>query len=146
MHVLRHFTSGFKQYSFLDRGSDERQYCSPSVDLPVCSMMRTKYGEFPEYHTSLDNLNFVTSEGLQGGYEVLRTYLEALELNAVYKNTVLCEPNMGKCDLYPTLSTAGSAAIAEKHLSRSLLDFLAHADGTQSLLDISKVLGIPISE
>ena len=89
-HVLTWIDSDYKSFSWLDRGSDERQYCAPGIDLPVASIMRTKYGQFPEYHTSLDDLdNVVTPEGLDGGYWALRRAIEAIEKNKKYKVTVL---------------------------------------------------------
>jgi aminopeptidase-like protein len=123
-------------YSFLDRGSDERQYCSPGVDLPVCSIMRSKYGVYPEYHTSLDNLDLISQAGLEGAFRIYRRTLELLEANRTYQAVVPCEPQLGKRGLYPSLSKAGGAA----HL-RTMMNLLAYADGELDLLGIADKIG-----
>lgn len=136
-HVLRHLVPSFTEYSFLERGSDERQYCSPGVDLPVVSIMRSKYGTYPEYHTSLDNLSLISPEGLAGAWRVLQACLELLEHNRRWQNVVLCEPQLGRRGLYPTLSMRGSANSA-----RTMMDFLAYADGQHDLIAIAERLGV----
>jgi aminopeptidase-like protein len=103
--VLRDLGIDTKEFSWLDRGSDERQYNAPGVDLPVGSMMRTKYCEYPEYHTSLDDLNFISADGLEGGLDLYVRAVEILETNFKYKINVSCEPQLSKRGLFPNLST-----------------------------------------
>ena len=125
----------YKIYSFLKRGSDERQYNSPGIDLKISSIFRTKYGEYPEYHTSLDNFNFVTVKGCTGGFNVAKKSIEIL-LERIYPEyKIMCEPQMGKRGLYPTLSTKNT-----NKLTRSYMDFLQYADGTNSLEKISSLI------
>ena len=129
----------YKIYSFLKRGSDERQYNSPGVDLKISSIFRTKYGEYPEYHTSLDNFKLVTLKGCTGGFNVAKKTIEIL-LNKTYpKFKIICEPQMGKRGLYPTLSTKG-----EKKLTRNYMSFLQYADGTNSLEKISNLIKLEL--
>lgn len=144
LHVLRHFAPGFTSYTFLDRGSDERQYCSPGVDLPVCSVMRSKYECFPQYHTSADNLDFVTQKGLEGGYEIIRKCVEAIELNRIYDRDILGEPQMGKRGLYATLSSHTSANIDQKKVE--MMNLLTYIDGQTPLLEIAQTIGVDIFE
>ena len=141
-HVLKHIDPGFKSYTWLDRGSDERQYCAPGIDLPIASIMRTKYGQYPEYHTSLDDLdNVVTPNGLDGGYWSIRKAIEAIERNKQYRVTVLGEPQMGKRGLYPTLSTKKSGVQV-----RLMMDVISLCDGENTLLQIAETLSTPIWE
>lgn len=129
---------GVDQYSFLDRGSDERQWCSPGADLPVCSVMRSKYGRYPEYHTSLDDLEVITPQGLQGGFDVLRSCLELLEANREWSSIMPGEPQMGRRGLYPTTSRKDGAAAS----TRSMMNVLAYCDGSHSLIDLCERTGL----
>ncbi|EDP74914.1 DUF4910 domain-containing protein [Hydrogenivirga sp. 128-5-R1-1] len=136
--VLENCAKSFKRYSYIDRGSDERQYCWPGVDLPVCSVTKTKYGEFKEYHTSLDNLEFVTPKGLEESLDLYIKIVESLENNYVYKTTILCEPFMRKRNLYPGVSYWS----AKYDYPQLLLNILVYSDGTNDLLDLANILKI----
>ncbi|HEY0956424.1 MAG TPA: DUF4910 domain-containing protein [Roseateles sp.] len=139
LHVLGHLAPDFKRYSFLDRGSDERQYCSPGADLPVASMMRSKYACYPEYHTSLDDLELVTPAGLAGGFEALQRAIECIEMDEVLRTTQPCEPQLGKRGLYPTLSTKESGRQVQ-----AMMDLLAYCDGSESLLAVAERIHQPL--
>jgi len=139
LHVMKHMHPDYIAYTYLDRGSDERQYCSPGIDLPVSSVMRSKYGEYPEYHTSLDDLHLVTPSGLRGGYDVLLQCIRCIEHNETLKLTVLCEPQLDKRGLYPTLSTKESGRQV-----REMMNLIAYSDGQHSLLDIADKIGVPM--
>jgi aminopeptidase-like protein len=135
--VLQSHFPEYKKYSFLDRGSDERQYCSPGVDLPVVSIMRSKYAQFPEYHTSDDNLDFISPKGLAGSIEILKKAINLIEADEKYRVKCLCEPQLGKRGLYPSISTHATFAQV-----KDLRNFIVYSDGNHSLLDISEKIGV----
>lgn len=138
-NVLKFHFPEYKKYSFLDRGSDERQYGSAGVNLPVCGFCRSLYTKYPEYHTSADNMDLISPEGLQGAYDVMVKVIMALENNYHYTMTCQCEPQLGKRGLYPTISYRGS------HDSVNVIrDFTAYADGSHDLIDISNIINVPI--
>ncbi|HDX8383913.1 DUF4910 domain-containing protein [Aeromonas hydrophila] len=139
--VLRDVSPDFIKYSYLQRGSDERQYCSPGVDLPIASVMRSKYGCYPEYHTSLDDLNLVTPTGLAGGFGVLQQCLLAIEGNNTYRMIHPCEPQLGKRGLYPQTSTANTQKRVE-----NMMNVIGYSDGENDCISISDITGVPLQE
>ena len=130
-YALENYVDQYSEFSFLDRGSDERQYCSPLIDLPVASIMRTKYGEYIEYHTSLDNLNFISVEGLLGSFSIIYKTLQIIENNRLYTPLIFCEPQLGKRGLYN---------ITSNDKADTLINMLAYIDGKMDLIDIAKTI------
>jgi aminopeptidase-like protein len=126
---------------FFPSGSDERQYCSPGFDLPVASVMRTMYGTYPEYHTSLDNRDFISFSAMAESVDVYERILRTLDANLSLVNTSpFGEPQLGRRGLYPSLGGSKEAdARAE-----AMLWILNQSDGEHDLLDIAARSGIPM--
>lgn len=133
--VLNNYIRKYSTYSFLDRGSDERQWCSPGIDLPIVTLIRSKYNTYPEYHTSLDNLTLINPDGLEGAFKNIKLCIEILELNYYYKAGVLCEPQLGKRGLYPDISTVNT-----KDRVKAMMNLLAYSDGQLNLLQIAEII------
>ena len=132
--IMKSSFNGLKKttiYDFKDRSSDERQYCSPGVELPVCSFSRSKAGSktFPEYHTHLDNFSVVTQKGLEGSFEIFKNIIDVFEISAFPNSKNKCEPFLTKRNLYPTLSVKSNI----DHELKNLLDFLAYCNGKVSI-------------
>jgi aminopeptidase-like protein len=139
-HVLPRLSSSYVRHSFLERQSDERQYGSVLVDLPFIALCRTKYGCYEEYHTSMDDFSVVTATGLEGGFNLLTKCITALESNRTFIATTICEPQLGKRGLYPTLGGGKVSASVN-----TLLNVLEYCDGSDDLLTIAERCGLSIT-
>lgn len=125
---------------FFPYGYDERQYCSPGFDLPVGLFQRSKFGEIPEYHTSADNLDFISPEHLAQSYRMIAETIDIVENDAIYRNPVpKCEPQLGKRGLYDAIGGDKNVAAA----NMAMLWILNLSDGEHSLLDIAERAGLP---
>ena len=141
--VLKKNVKSYKEYSWLESRSDEIQYCSPGIELPIASLMRSKYGEYPEYHTSLDTFGrVVTLNGLKGSLSLLKKIVYEFEKSKFPIAKYLCEPQLGKKGLYPNLSKKNTIKID----TRLIQYFLSFSDGKNSLLDIAKKCEVSMSK
>ena len=138
-HVLRNSGGGFQIREFTPYGYDERQYCSPGIDLPVGCFMRTPNGEYPQYHTSADDLSVVTPTALGESLKQLLSVVQVLEENIRYENMLpKCEPQLGRRGLYRNTGGLKDAGPGEM----ALLWVLNYSDGTHELLDIANRAGL----
>lgn len=137
--VLKYHYPKYISYPYIKRGSDERQYQAPGVDIPLVGFCRSKYHVYPEYHTSADNLDIISPDGLAGSFDVVVKCIEALENNEVYKVNCLCEPQLGKRGLVPTMSSKETYKD-----TLALKDILAYADGTNDVIKLSEIIEQPL--
>lgn len=138
--VLHWAVGDYKTYSYLDRGSNERIFCSPGVELPMVNITRSKFNDYTEYHTSLDDLDFVSPEGLTGSFDVYTKFIDLIENNGCYQATNIGEPQLGKRNMYDYNGVAGRKL---SNTTRIIKDFLIYSDGTNDLIDMSKLIGVP---
>jgi aminopeptidase-like protein len=140
-HVLRHSRREFQLRDFSPQGYDERQYCSPGINLPVGCFMRTPNGEYPQYHTSADDLTLVKPSSLAESLQQLLQIIAALEGNESYVNlNPKCEPQLGRRGLYRPVGGTKNAGAED-----AMLWVLNFSDGGHSLLDIAARSGLPLA-
>jgi len=140
--TLEEFSPDYKKYSWLERGSDERQYCSPGVDLPFCSITRSKYGTFKEYHTSMDDLTFVSQQSIEESFTLFCSIVAFIEKNRVPKVNILCEPQLGRRGLYPNLSKVDKSPTSAASF-RNVISFL---DGSKTIQEVAELSKLSITQ
>ena len=139
-HVLRHCGEKYEILDFSPWGYDERQFCSPGIDLPMVRLTRSPNGEYPEYHTSADNLELIKPESLFGSLMSYLRVIAAIECNATYINTSpFCEPQLGRRGLYRDMGGFQDV----ENITHAMLWMLNQSDGQHSLLDIADMSELP---
>jgi len=113
---------------------------SVGVEIPTVSIMSSKYHEYKEYHTSDDNLDFISPKGLNKNFNIHKELIIYIEKLKFPKNAIICEPNLGKRGLYPSTNNVTQKKTKLKKLAKNVLNFLSYADGCNSLEDISKLI------
>jgi aminopeptidase-like protein len=142
-HVLRHTGRDFQALDFTPYGYDERQYCSPGINLPIGCFMRTPNGCYPQYHTSADDLTLVSPSSLGESLLLLLRVIQVFEENGRYMNlNPKCEPQLGRRGLYRQMGGIKDAAAGEM----AILWLLNLSDGRHDLLDIAVHAGIPFDQ
>ena len=137
LKAIKKTSKKYKRYSWLERGSDERQYSSPGVEVPITSLMRSKYGVYKEYHTSNDKLgSVVTRKGLYGGYKLLINLINIIENEKYPKSRFIGEPHLSKKFI--------SFARGDIHpkIYRDILNFLSYCDGNNPIGRINELCKI----
>ena len=142
VQALKNHPMGHEIIEFFPFGYDERQFCSPGINLPMGALMRTPHGQFAEYHTSADDLEFIKAENLAGSLELCRSIVELLEGNRTFVNlNPKCEPQLGRRGLYGSIGGQSG-----KGRELALLWVLNFSDGSHSLLDIAERSGMSFAQ
>jgi aminopeptidase-like protein len=143
LHTLKHSVAGYSVRDFIPYGYDERQYSSPGINLQVGCLTRTPFGEFPEYHTSADNLEFVKPDKLAEALSVYQRVFHVLENNGTYRNlNPKCEPQLGRRGLYENTGGTNERQIDQM----AVLWVLNYSDEKHSLLEIAEKSGLPFQD
>ena len=142
LNTLAHCGENYRVLPWIERASDERQYGAPGVDLPVGSLMRSRYFDYPEYHTSLDDLSLVTPAQMAASFVLYKELVDVLEANRVLRVTSLCEPQLGKRDLYPSLG--GQHDINKQMFVMNAL--IGYCDGSLDMIAIADLHDRPVRD
>jgi aminopeptidase-like protein len=142
LHALKALDAAHRVRDFAPTGSDERQYCSPGFNLPVGSLIRGAYGEYPEYHTSLDNKALIDFVALRGSVDAYEVICRTLDRNVSFENLLpYGEPQLGRRGLYPTLGAADQAERVQ-----AMMWVLSLSDGEHDLLSIAERSGLSVDQ
>lgn len=128
------FKTNWKKMSYLDRGSDERQWCFPGTNLQISSIVTSKYNDYKEYHTSLDNMSFINKLGLIRSRDLYLNIIKNYESSSFFKIKSLGEPKLDKYGIYPKISTSKTRSKV-----KDLMNVLTYCDGTNNIKEISKL-------
>jgi aminopeptidase-like protein len=147
MHALEHSGKPYRIREYRQMGGDERQFNTPKLRIPMGLLSRTPYSEYPQYHTTLDDLTYVTQPALLESLDMYCTMLNAIERNVVYEPHYITEPFMSGHGVYPYDLNAGTGD-KESHvddLVLSFFDLIGEIDGRADLLSIAMKRGVPIT-
>lgn len=139
LYALNESGYNYKLREFYTCGSDERQFNSPGVDLGIGSLMKSKYDEFDQYHTSADDLNYISESALNKSFNMYKRCIEIFDSNLIYKTKILCEPQLGKYGLYNSI---GASKYATYSKPRTYIKILKYCDGEHDLIDLCKIFDI----
>ena len=138
--TLSEFRNGYNHRSYFDKGSEERQYTHPNVDLPFVTITRSLFREFEEYHTSSDNLSMVTNDSLTDSFNILSDLVDLIEAEPIYISTTTGEPFLTKRKLYAKISSITKSNELHNELSTKLVNLNSYCDGKNLISDLATLL------
>lgn len=140
---LESFKTSYRELKFSPSGSDERQYCSPGINLPFLTLMRSAPSKFDEYHTSADNIEFMHQPSLKESHDICVKFVSMLEKNQKYKNLYpKCEPQLGKRGIYRKVG----GQKANSNTQTAMKWILNYSDGNHDIFQIADLSGMSIED
>ncbi len=137
-NFLKNNKYSFNIRDWEERGSDERQYCSPNVNLPFSLITKNKFMDYKEYHTSLDNLKFIENSDLINSIKFFKNFVNYLDNQKIFVSNYSCEPFLSKHDLYSSISSS----FLKKKNQDNLINIIDYCDGNKTLDEIGKKINI----